>query len=197
MLVRDAMTRDPVTVPLRTTITEALATLATHGISVVPVVDRSGRLRGVVSEMELIQDTVTPQPGAGRSVGPDQPRPPASVEDVCTRAAITIAPDEDIAVAVELMTASGAENLPVVARGHQLVGVVSRSDVIRALARTDVEIAADIARVLASVGRAEWSVEVEDGSVLVTGPSEVGEASLARVVAETVPGVLHVETAPG
>ena len=182
MLVRDAMTRDPVTVALRSTIKDALGTLTTHGIAVVPVVDRSGRLRGVVSELDLVQDAVAPEPGF--------------VEDVCTRTAVTIAPDDDIAAAVELMTASGAENLPVVERGHQLVGVVSRSDVVRALARTDTDIGADIGRVLASVGRADWLVEVEDGSVVVTGPSEVGDASLARLVAQTIPGVLHVETRP-
>ncbi|MBZ5736960.1 CBS domain-containing protein [Nocardioides mangrovi] len=198
MLVREAMTSEPLTATLRTTVKEALVTLSEHGITALPVVDRSGRLRGIVSELDLIEDAIVRDPRAREhAIAVDPLRPPQTVEDVYTRSAVTVAPDDDIAVAVELMTATGAKSLPVVERGHRLVGVVSRSDIVRALARTDAVIASDVTALLSSVGRADWLVEVDDGVVLVTGPANVGEASLARVVAQTVAGVVHVDTAPG
>jgi len=73
--------------------------------------------------------------------------------------------------------------------------VISRSDVVRALARTDDVVAADVGSVLASVGYADWLVEVDDGVVLVTGPTDLGQESLAKVVARTVAGVTDVRVA--
>ena len=61
-----------------------------------------------------------------------------------------------------------------------------------ALARSDAVIAADTAALLQSFGHGDWLVEVEDGSVRITGPSDPGELSLAHVVAHTVAGVVEV-----
>lgn len=193
MLVREAMTSEPMTATLQTSVKDALRRLVEHGITAMPVVDRSGRLRGIVSELDLIEDTVGRDPRAQvRPITLESIDPPKSVEDVYTRAVVTVAPDDDIAIAVELMTATGAKSLPVVERGHQLIGIVSRSDVVRALARTDAAIAADVTRVLGAVGYDDWLVEVDDGVVVVTGPVDLRQESLARIVARTVAGVVDV-----
>jgi CBS-domain-containing membrane protein len=198
MLVRDVMTAGPVTTTPQTSTKAALRQLAERRITALPVVDCQGRLCGIVSEADLIQDLVVRDPRAQeRPIMIDPLYPPTTVEEVYTRAAVTVAAEDDVSVAVQLMTETGAKSLPVLDDDRKPVGVLSRSDVIRALARDDAAIAADIDRVLASIGHADWLVEVVDGRVRVTGPVAAGEAAIAKVVAQTVPGVVHVDVAAG
>lgn len=196
MLVREVMTSNPVTATPTTTIKDALRTLADLGVTALPVVGSHGRLRGIVSEADLILEVVPHDPRAQERPIVIQPlHPPTTVEDVYTRAAVTVSPEDDVAVAVELMTSTGAKSLPVVDRDHRVIGVVSRSDIVRQLARPDGQIAADIDQRLVSVGHDDWLVEVDDGVVKVTGPADAGASSLALVVARTVPGVVGVHVA--
>ena len=193
MLVRDLMTPDPVTVTGEVSVKEALARLARLGITSMPVVDGHRRLCGIVSEADLIRDLVARDPRAQeRPVEVEPLFPPHSVEEVYTRSAASVRIDDDVASAVETMTALSAKSLPVVDTRGRLVGVLSRSDVVQALARADEVIAADIDEVLASLGHEDWLVEVDDGVVSVSGPSGPAEHSLAHVVARTVPGVVEV-----
>lgn len=193
MLVREVMTTDPVTVRPETTIKEGIVLLAKLGITAMPVVDRKGRLRGIVSEADLIEDVVPRDPRAQeRPIAIDALYPPTIVEDVYTRAAVTVSPEDDVATGVELMTATGAKSLPVVDRNQHVVGVISRSDIVKQFARTDAVIAADISGLLTSTGHDDWLVEVDDGVVQVTGPTNGGTSALARAVVRTVPGVVDV-----
>ena len=114
------------------------------------------------------------------------------VDEICTRSVVTVRPDDDVATAVELMSSTGAKSLPVVDDDRCLVGIVSRSDVVAALARADSVVAADITAILDSCGHGDWSVEVDDGSVRIIGPSGAAEHSLAHTVAHTVAGVVDV-----
>lgn len=196
MLVRDLMTPDPVTVTPETGIKQALTTLADLGITSMPVVDGRHRLCGIVSEADLIRDVVARDPRAQeRPVVVEALFAPHLVEDVYTRAAASVRTDDDVADAVDLMTALSAKSLPVLDDGGRLVGVLSRSDVVQAMARSDDVIAADIDGVLGALGRTDWLVEVEDGVVQVSGPASAAERSLAVAVARTMPGVVdvHVE----
>lgn len=193
MLVREVMTVNPVTATPKTTIKDALSTLADLGVTALPVVGKHRHLRGVVSEADLLQEVVPHDPRAQeRPIVIEPLYPPTTVEDVYTRVAVTVQAEDDVAVAVELMTSTGAKSLPVVDDDRRVVGIVSRSDVVRQLARSDSQIAADIDQRLVSVGHDDWLVEVDDGVVTVTGPADVGSSSLALVVARTVPGVLDV-----
>lgn len=193
MLVQEAMAREPVTVTVQTSIKEALRRLCDHAITAMPVVDADGRLRGIVSEADLIQDLVARDPRAlERPITVEPLYPPVTVEDVYTRATVTVAPDDDVATAVELMTATGAKSLPVVDRRHRLLGILSRSDVVRALARGDEAIASDVTALLSSLGHDDWLVDVDDGVVSITGPADAAEAALARALANTAAGVVDV-----
>jgi CBS domain-containing protein len=194
MLVRDLMTADPVTVTPATGIKQALCTLAQLGITSMPVVDDHHRLCGIVSEADLIRDVVARDPRAQeRPIVVSPLLPTETVADVYTRSAASVRCDDDVADAVELMTALFAKSLPVLDDGGRLVGILSRSDVVRALARSDVEIAADIDDVLGSLGHPDWMVEVANGVVAISGPSGAAERSVALVVARTVPGVVAVD----
>lgn len=193
MLVRELMTPDPVTVHPDTHLKDALATLARLGITSLPVVDERGRLCGIVSEADLLLEAVARDPRA--------PLPPVTIEplfhhrtvdEVYTRAAASARVDDDVAGAVETMIALSAKSLPVLDEHGRLVGILSRSDIVRALARADDVIATDIEELLGALGRADWVVEVDEGVADITGPDGPAERSLAFVVARTIPGVVEV-----
>jgi CBS domain-containing protein len=193
MLVRDVMTSGPVTVTAGTGVKDALGQLARHGITSMPVLDRAGRLQGIVSEVDLIGETVSRDPRAQeRPIVMAPVHPPRLVDEVCTRSVVTVRSEDDVATAVELMTATGAKSLPVLDENGRLAGMLSRSDVVAAMARSDEVIAADIDELLHSLGHGDWLVEVDDGSVDISGPSGAAEHSLAHAVAHTIPGVVEV-----
>ena len=192
MLVRDVMTADPITVTPDTGVKSALKRLAHVGITSLPVVDKQRRLCGILSEADLIREAVEVDPRAHERPITMQPVAAAqSVEDVYTRSPVAIRPDDEVASAVEVMSATGYKSLPVVDDRHRLVGIVSRSDVVRALARDDALIADDIIRVFRDLGHTDWVVEVMDGVVEITGP-DAAHHSLAHTIARTVPGVIGV-----
>lgn len=193
MFVRDVMTRDPATVTGDCGIKQAVTILADRGISSLPVVDDEGRICGVVSEADLIREAFPPDPRSHVLPPHDLTRTrPVWVEQVMTPHALTVHETTDVADAVEVMTSTAVKSLPVLDDDGRLVGVLSRSDVVRALARSDAMIAADIDAVLTALGHEDWLVEVHDGVVEVSGPGDLAQHSLAHVVARAVPGVGEV-----
>ena len=108
-----------------------------------------------------------------------------------TSLAMTCMPDTDVAEVTRLMTTTGVKSLPVVDGDHRVVGVVSRRDIVHAMARSDSEIADELGGLFDSLGL-DWSVEVEDGHVLVSGPLEARDRSLALSAVSTVAGVVDV-----
>ncbi|HET9996411.1 MAG TPA: CBS domain-containing protein [Nocardioides sp.] len=194
MLVREVMSNEAITVPLGTTVKSALALLASARITSLPVVSASGKLRGIVSEADLIRDGVSADarlheiPPANVLV--DHPH---YVDDVMTTHVLTVGPDSDLAEAIDLMTSTGVKSVPVVASNGRVLGVVSRSDVVHLLARADHDLERDVDAALASVGLRDWMVEVNDGTVELVAPARaVDDRGLARVIASTVPGVVQV-----
>jgi CBS domain-containing protein len=194
MLVREVMSNEAITVPLGTSVKSALAMLASARITSLPVVSAGGKLRGIVSEADLIRDAVSAD---GRlheipleDVLIDRHQ---YVDDVMTTLVLTVGPDSDLTEAVDLMTSTGVKSVPVVARNGRVLGVVSRSDVVALLARADQDLERDVDSALASVGLHDWLVEVNDGTVELVAPARaVDDRGLARVVAGTVPGVAAV-----
>ena len=193
MFVQDVMTKDPVTVETGTSVKEALVLLARHGVTSLPVVGSGRRIRGVVSEADLIRESVARDPRVQETpIEGCAVDPPRTVDEVFTPHAVAVHPDDDLATAVELMTSTSVKSLPVVDRKDRLVGIISRSDVVRLLARADSSIEGEVDELLRSLGYPNWLVEVHDGVVEVTGPVGPSEAALARTVAGTVPGVVDV-----
>jgi CBS-domain-containing membrane protein len=189
MLVRDVMTRDPITVVPSVAVKAAMTKLAFAGITSMPVVDDDGRLCGVVSEADLIQG-VADDPRAHERPFAMRPVTPArTVDDVYTRSPVAVGAQDDVTAVVDVMTVKGFKSLPVVDHGHRLFGVVSRSDVLRALARDDDIIAHDVVRLFRELGHDRWTVEVTDGIVDVSGPEDAAERSLAHALSRTVLGV--------
>jgi osmotically-inducible protein OsmY len=71
--------------------------------------------------------------------------------------------------------------------------MLSRSDVVRVLARSDDELESRVDAVLAEVGLGDWLVSVTDGEVQLSGPEDSPYRMTARAVAESVPGVVSVQ----
>jgi CBS-domain-containing membrane protein len=196
MLVKDVMSNHPVTVTEGTPVKAAIAHLARHRISAMPVLTRSGRLCGVVSEADLIRDLVDTDPRAHEILLDDRTwhDRPCVVGDVMTPHAITVHPDTELATAVELITSTTVKSVPVVdSKGH-VVGMLSRGDVVQMLARADAELERDVDALLTSVGLDDWAADVTDGTVSLSGPDGSKDEGLAHLVARTVPGVVAVRT---
>ncbi|HET9842603.1 MAG TPA: CBS domain-containing protein [Nocardioides sp.] len=192
MLVKDVMTRDPVTVVPSVGIKAAMTKLAFVGITSMPVVDEEQHLCGILSEADLIRDVADDPRAHERPITIRPVSPPHTVDDVYTRSPIAIGPQDDVTTAVDVMTAKGFKSLPVVDHEHRLVGMVSRSDVLRALARDDDVIALDVVRLFQDLGHAGWTVDVDSGVVEVTGPEDAAQRSLAHALSRTVAGVVAV-----
>jgi len=73
-----------------------------------------------------------------------------------------------------------------------LLGVVSRSDVIAALARPDNEIRAEISKAFSEIGLESWHVEVSYGVVRITGTESDRDRAAATSIAQSVKGVRRV-----
>lgn len=196
MLARDVMTRQVVTVGPKTSIREAARLLADLGFTALPVVDEHGELRGIVTEADLLAGRL--RHDASSPLLADEMRhdpPPTVVQEVVTTDVFTALPWSDAADLVEQMRARGIRSVPVVEPGHGVVGIVSRRDIVRALARPDDLIAAAVRRDLQRyAGHERWSVSVEEGIVtLVDEYDDPTERHIASVIAQDVPGVVHVK----
>ena len=103
---------------------------------------------------------------------------------------VTVHPDTDLAEAAQLMTESTVKSPPVV-EDSRLVGIVSRTDVVRMLALRDERVEADIDDLIRSEGM-DWLVEVEDGVAVLEGVGHPSDVRLAWALVFTVPGVVGV-----
>lgn len=193
MIARELMTTDPVTVRASTPVKAALALLDENDITSLPVVGADGAIVGVVSEADLIRDLVEPDPRS-REIPYDDHHEgrPRWVGDVMTAHAVTVHPHTDVAVAVDLATSTGVKSLPVVDDHGRVVGVLSRRDVVRVLARSDDLLEQDIDSLLVSAGERDWLVEVHDGVAEISGPHGLRDRTIAKVLAGSVPGVVEV-----
>ena len=148
-LVGEIMDRDPVTVTPETSVQEVVSALREHGLPGVPVVDPDGAVVGMVTETDLVLPdengdlhiphyinlfggTVFLEP-LSRFEGRLRKAFAANAADMMTRDPDTVRPDTTVREAARLIHESGHNRLPVVQDGR-LVGVVTRIDVLGALA---------------------------------------------------------------
>jgi CBS domain-containing protein len=148
--VRDIMDASPATVQTDTPVEQVVAVLREHELPGVPVVDAEGRCAGIVSEADLVLPddqgdlhiphyinlfggTVFLEP-LGRFEKRLRKAFASTAEDMMTADPDTVTPDTDVKEAARLIHESGHNRLPVVDEDGRLVGVVTRLDVLGALA---------------------------------------------------------------
>jgi chloride channel protein, CIC family len=136
LAVGDVMTREVVTVPASLPVTELERKFFDRQLGKkphqgYPVVDAAGQLCGVVTRSSLIELARNEAPDA---VGGAEPR---EVGDLIERSPIVAYADESCRTAAERLADAGVGRLPVVRRANtgEIVGIVSRSDLLKARAR--------------------------------------------------------------
>ena len=148
MKVRDIMTTDVVSVKRDTSVNEVAKVMGARDISGVPVVDESGAVVGIITELDLIlRNTELDMPRFIQIL--DLGRIPLELpgqyrhrllhmlgtraEDVMSHEVVTMGPDEDVEKLAELMVTRRVNPVPVVEQG-KMVGIVSRADLIDMMA---------------------------------------------------------------
>jgi CBS domain-containing protein len=216
MKVRDIMSTRVVSIAPDANVLEAVRLMLQNHISGLPVIDRSSALVGVVTEGDFLRRSET---------GTERKRPrwleflmgprrladeyvhthARKVEDVMTREPITITEDAALDEVVRIMERRRIKRLPVV-RGTQVIGIVSRANLLHALAslgaaasppaKTDVAIREQL---LAEFDRQTWApvalidVMVKDGTVELWGTiTEEAQGDALKICAENIPGVKSV-----
>ncbi|MEV6872088.1 CBS domain-containing protein [Amycolatopsis sp. NPDC051128] len=197
MQARDIMSSPVVTVTPDMTVKYAANLLAAHGFTALPVLDADGRLIGVVTEADLVRDRF-PRDARyhpGEDTAPDKPSDPPSgtVGGVMTTPAVGMGAGTDVVDLVRVLLDDRIRSMPIVDGAH-VVGVVTRRDLVRALARDDAVISADVRHQLSIYGGPRrWTVEVHDGAVeVVDAFDDETDRHVATVLAEAVPGVTAV-----
>jgi CBS domain-containing protein len=217
MKVSDVMTRKVVSVSPNAKVSEAIELMLKNRISGLPVIDRQGNLVGIITERDLL----------GRAeIGAERRQPrwldalfgPADaaaayvrshgqrVKDIMTRNPLTVKESTSLHEVVHLMETRNIKRLPVV-RAGKVVGVVSRANLLRALAtlhralpkaqRNDSGIRN---RILRDLAKQHWGYEADVDVTVRNGVadlwgivSEMAQRDALRALVESTPGVKRVE----
>lgn len=146
--VADVMSHDPIVVSPQTPLKEAIQILAERRISGLPVVDELGKLVGVISETDLMwrETGATPPPyimildsviyleNPGRYEQELHKALGQTVGEVMTPEAITIKPEKPLREAAQLMHDKNIRRLPVIDAAGLVIGILTRGDIVRAMA---------------------------------------------------------------
>ncbi|MBQ1281345.1 MAG: CBS domain-containing protein [Oscillospiraceae bacterium] len=117
MQVKDIMTRDPVRIAPEETVSVAARMLGRGNIGALPVCTADGRLRGILTDRDIVLRSVAANEDAGQQ----------SVRDIMSRRLVTVSGETAVGAAAEQMARQQVRRLPVV-EGGKLVGMLSLSD---------------------------------------------------------------------
>jgi len=217
MQAQDIMTKDVATARPDTDLADAIAIMLGRHVSGLPVVDSDGRLVGILTEGDLLRRAETDTGpahagwlnfilGPGRLAAEYVRTHSRLVGDLMTDEVATVAPETPLVEIVGLMESKRIKRVPVLKSGA-LVGLVSRVDLLRALAQAlahaaPVKPASDAQirdAILAEFDRQKWAptngikVYVDDGVVVLEGAIfDNRDRAAMMVVARNMPGVKAV-----
>jgi CBS domain-containing protein len=200
--VCDVMTAPALSVTEHTPYKQVARLLSEHRLSALPVLSRSGRVIGVVSEADLLHKQErhhSARPGGmtwrlhRKAAAKAEAR---NAGQLMTSPAVTIHPDAPVGSAARLLNSHHLRRLPVVAPDGQLLGIVSRRDLLSVFLRPDDEIAAEVRAALTDVLLADPAavrVGVGQGLVSLSGPvAETDQIVMATDLISAIDGVVAV-----
>jgi CBS domain-containing protein len=205
MKVQEIMTREVVTVDLDADLRDVARILVDKRISGAPVCGAKGELVGIVSEGDILVKESGPRDERGflgllrgADVKRAQKVRALKAKDAMTAQVVTISPYASVAEAARRMSDLGIKRLAVV-KDDKLVGIVSRTDLVRAFVRSDDEIRREIREDV--LLRTLWlevpdavQVQVERGAVRLSGQVETAtDAVVVQKLVARVPGVVSVQ----
>ena len=115
MYARDIMTHETITIAIDASVREAARRLSGYNISGMPVVDREGRMVGIITEADLISKEGT------------------TVADLMTPRVVSVTEQTSVDEIARILTVNRFKRVPVL-RAGRLVGIVSRADIVRMMA---------------------------------------------------------------
>ncbi len=154
LLIRDVMSRNPITLKPTATLREAAITLADESVGGCPIVDERGQLIGMLSEVDILEALKTQNKELRMLMPPEITFGISFVEiikerealaafkevenrlaqDIMTKEIHSVGPDDSVERAIRLMVQHKIHRIPVVQDGR-LVGIVTRGDVLRGFFR--------------------------------------------------------------
>ena len=209
MRVQEIMTTDVLTIGPEAPLKDVARILVEHRVSGIPVCDIERRVLGVVSEGDILYKAQSRDGRGGPlawlldsgSASAAAKAAARTVDEAMTSPAITISPFRSVDEAARLMIEHGVNRLPVVA-GEELVGIVTRADLVRAFTRSDAAIRNEIVEEL--LERTLWlepgavHVGVVGGHVRLAGRLQTrSDASLLERLVARVAGVVSIESELG
>ena len=209
MKAKDVMTRHIITVGPGASVKHVGQLMLDHKISGVPVIDDDGKLTGMITEGDLMGRFELGLERLDQANGEESARAYVKshswcASDVMTRDVVTVDERAPVSEVARRLEECGIKRMPVVREG-KLVGIVSRADLLRALAMARVEETAPgdeaircsiIAKLHEDSGVRDelMSVTVLDGAVHLWGEAlSEAERDAARVVAENTRAAKSVE----
>lgn len=206
--VESVMTSDVVTAKPETPFKELAELLSEHRISGIPIVDDDRRLVGIVTEADLLWTEKEREPKRrsrflewfiNRKRLAEIERLVADLRagDLMTRDVVTVGTETPVREAVSALLAAGVKRLPVLDPQGCVVGIVSRTDLLRPFLRSDRDIRTEILEEV--IGRVMWldpatvDIDVERGVVRLRGELEVrGTKEILVDLVERTDGVVGV-----
>ncbi|MBR0766573.1 CBS domain-containing protein [Bradyrhizobium japonicum] len=213
MKARDVMVSPVITAGEDATVQDVAKTMIARRISAVPIVDKAGKLVGIVTEADLIGriEAGTERPyswwlhmlSGDRAMAADYVKSHATkISDVMTREVKTANPDTPLIDIAELFETHDIKRVPIVNQAGDLIGIVSRANIIQAVAsaRPHFEITLSDAtirqKLMEELKKQPWAhthklnVTVTHGIIALWGTVESEQVRKAiNAVAVNVPGV--------
>jgi len=194
--VADVMTTRVIAVKRNADFKQIARLLRQFRVSACPVINDAGQVVGVVSEADLLYKTADCELPAGLirlrwKLGEQSKITAITAAQLMTSPAVTIQPDAPVQVAARIMRERRVKRLPVVSLTGELIGIVSRADVLGVYERSDAEILAEVTRVIAEefpLSPANFQATVSSGVVTVSGLVAQQETEL-----ELAARIRHIE----
>ena len=181
MLIRQIMTKRPVTISADTSVSDALSTMHEKKVHRLPVLDRKGKLVGIVAESDLLY--ASPSPATSLSVWEIHALlAKLNVEKVMTRKLITVSDDAPVEEAAQIMVENHIGGLPVL-HDKVLAGIVTETDLFKVFVsmlggyRSGVRVSAKISGAKGTFAKITGAISKAGGNIVGLGFSEFTRGS--------------------
>ncbi|WP_016881415.1 MULTISPECIES: CBS domain-containing protein [unclassified Rhodococcus (in: high G+C Gram-positive bacteria)] len=193
MQARHVMSSPVTTVDKSTSVDECLQLVGKSGFTVLPVVDERKHLVGIVSEGDLLRARFRELGG----VDPVATQDEVTAGDVMSSPVVAMTADAEVSELASAMLRSRLRGIPIV-HDHDILGIVTRPDLIAILTTDDAQIAKEVQHRLDVYGGAgRWRVDVAHGSATIFGATpQDPERNVIAALADTVPGITEVHFPP-
>ena len=143
MKVKEIMTKEVTSISADTNAQEALVLLLKMQISGLPVMDKEGKLIGMFTEKEVLAGILPSYVGrVGSFTYQENPKAVrqkissirnTKVKDIMRKNVVTVDGDVSLSEVARIMLTQNARRLPVLNKNKEVIGIVSRGDVVKAL----------------------------------------------------------------